>query len=485
MAEFRGKQGHWVTTESGSHVFIESDGTFEEAIDKAFGKGSSKSKKYKEYKDYDKDINELKDARKKAINNYNKTGNDEFSDEERELSKKIDDLKSERFESNRKKEQDLIDDEYVEADEDEFDRDLAAAFKKYGNDEDAILDELRANKKDYGMSNGDLQSVVESYVMRHFDDDYEEEFEEDDWSKWATETDKKVPENWKSDGWDGDTRFYSVNDQKGVRSASINPNGYTTLYTENGAVSFESLDEAKEFMNLKTKKEAEDYLWDKNGYIDENSENAYDDMFSEFEEDDLDSSTNKASYIVNNIEDLDLSKKNMSKALAVLESDRATEFENIIKDNLDLGDNAEEAVVNALENYDDNSVKYNGLEGFDEEAAREILLDAGYEPSEAKRGLISFKKEGNRNKIYYDGKYTGIDNIPHENPNEYHNKTWNWTKNETNIEDYKKKGDLKNQDGPMSYNDAKKMFKEKTGLDLTEDAYKTIIDMFGNSQKKK
>lgn len=52
---------------------------------------------------------------------------------------------------------------------DTFDNDLESAFKKYqGNfhPENDILDELRANGKDYGMSNGDMQAVVEAYVMR-------------------------------------------------------------------------------------------------------------------------------------------------------------------------------------------------------------------------------------------------------------------------------------------------------------------------------
>lgn len=47
-----------------------------------------------------------------------------------------------------------------------FDRDLELAFKEFGTDEDAILDALRSTGKDYGMSNGDLQSVVEAYVLR-------------------------------------------------------------------------------------------------------------------------------------------------------------------------------------------------------------------------------------------------------------------------------------------------------------------------------
>ena len=38
MAEFKGKNGHWVTTESGAHIFIESGGSFDEAVEKAFGK---------------------------------------------------------------------------------------------------------------------------------------------------------------------------------------------------------------------------------------------------------------------------------------------------------------------------------------------------------------------------------------------------------------------------------------------------------------
>jgi len=46
-----------------------------------------------------------------------------------------------------------------------LDDDLKKAYQKYGNDEDSILDELRANQKDYNISNSDLQAVVEAYVL--------------------------------------------------------------------------------------------------------------------------------------------------------------------------------------------------------------------------------------------------------------------------------------------------------------------------------
>ena len=48
MAEFNGKKGHWVTTDTGSHVFIESGKSFDEAVSDAFGKenvGKYKKKK--------------------------------------------------------------------------------------------------------------------------------------------------------------------------------------------------------------------------------------------------------------------------------------------------------------------------------------------------------------------------------------------------------------------------------------------------------
>lgn len=51
MAEFKGKTGHWVTTESGAHIFIESNGSFDEAVEKAFGK-ENKGK----YKKYDEEV---------------------------------------------------------------------------------------------------------------------------------------------------------------------------------------------------------------------------------------------------------------------------------------------------------------------------------------------------------------------------------------------------------------------------------------------
>ena len=71
------------------------------------------------------------------------------------------------------------------------------------------------------------------------------------------------------------------------------------------------------------------------------------------DEDGDENNYDRASYIVNTIEDLDLSEEEIKKALNILKSDRASEFEKIIKDNLDIGDNAELAVLNALENYED------------------------------------------------------------------------------------------------------------------------------------
>ena len=349
MAEFKGKQGHWVTTESGSHLFIESGGSFEEAVEQAFGKENAKKyKKYEEedkgknpntwslediknyyednafgfnvkvkkdklvgydaegeeidwdldearynvgefmkdngdfdeefdndydaefgedeedqkFRDFSNKINELNisDEKKKyfqselekTANNvsetyqtieqvYDDAQNEEFDSDndldpfiqelydvktQKELEdnlKKIDsekDLEQEAWQKeydknqqefdnaqkevlnkindmNLSKEQkqyftqaadeisrgvsdtydnfeQLIDDVENEAfdSDNDFDNDLEAAFKKHGADEDAILDELRASGKDYGMSNGDLQAVVEAYVMNHeFDDD--------------------------------------------------------------------------------------------------------------------------------------------------------------------------------------------------------------------------------------------------------------------------------------------------------------------------
>lgn len=51
MADFNGKKGHWVTTDSGSHVFIESGKSFDEAVSDAFGKENKG--KYKKDNDFE------------------------------------------------------------------------------------------------------------------------------------------------------------------------------------------------------------------------------------------------------------------------------------------------------------------------------------------------------------------------------------------------------------------------------------------------
>ena len=103
--------------------------------------------------------------------------------------------------------------------------------------------------------------------------------EKDEWGEWAEKTDKEVPSNWKPNGFDGDTRFYDVENQKGVESASIRPDGLTTFYTSNGYLTFDSLEEAQDFLNIKDKKQATDKLWER-GWLGAGEENALDDIYS-------------------------------------------------------------------------------------------------------------------------------------------------------------------------------------------------------------
>lgn len=104
--------------------------------------------------------------------------------------------------------------------------------------------------------------------------------DEDEWGKWADKTDKEVPSNWKPDGFDGDTRFYNVENKGGLQidSASVSPDGVTTLYTENASLSFESLKEATDFLSITDKKEALKTLQDR-GWLGETEEEAVNDMF--------------------------------------------------------------------------------------------------------------------------------------------------------------------------------------------------------------
>ena len=176
---------------------------------------------------------------------------------------------------------------WPEDDAESFSADLQAAIEKHKGDENKVLDELRKNGKDYGMSNSDLQGAVElkaeKYRKENLNDDYDfaviYDPDNDDWNQFAEETDKKVPQNWKSDGFDGDTRFYKVSDQKGVESASVSPDGVTTIYTKNGMVQFDSLEDAQSFLSIKDKDAAEEEIWAQTGSMTGNSEAALEDMF--------------------------------------------------------------------------------------------------------------------------------------------------------------------------------------------------------------
>ena len=104
--------------------------------------------------------------------------------------------------------------------------------------------------------------------------------DEDDWGKWADKTDKEVPSNWKSDGFDGNTRFYNVDNKDGlqIEGASVRPDGSTTLYTENASLSFGSLKEATDFLSITDKDKALKTLLDR-GWLGEAEEEAVNDMF--------------------------------------------------------------------------------------------------------------------------------------------------------------------------------------------------------------
>lgn len=45
------------------------------------------------------------------------------------------------------------------------DETLEQLFEKHGGDENAVLDEIRSSGKDYGMSNGDLQGIIEAFSI--------------------------------------------------------------------------------------------------------------------------------------------------------------------------------------------------------------------------------------------------------------------------------------------------------------------------------
>ena len=231
MAEFKGKKGHWVTTESGSHIFIENDGTYEEAVEKAFGKENAG--KYKKYEE---------EPQKATMFNTDK----EYQDF---IKPKI----QERYQE----------------------------YKNQGYSKEEIIDEL---KDEFGYQNLIDDVIKEGSISdEEFDDDYESDFEDNDWSKWATKIDRSVPNNWTPDGFDGDTRFYNVSNQKGVESVSTKPNGNTRVYTTEGSIAFDSLEEAQKFINASTKEEATKIAWDR-GWLGEGEEQAIDDMFKQNDE---------------------------------------------------------------------------------------------------------------------------------------------------------------------------------------------------------
>lgn len=78
-------------------------------IDKFMGSSGSSSIKNTDSDDEDemkekKSIEQLQEERKQAIKDYNKTGDEKFSQKEKELEKQIDDLKSKKFDEHREEE---------------------------------------------------------------------------------------------------------------------------------------------------------------------------------------------------------------------------------------------------------------------------------------------------------------------------------------------------------------------------------------------
>ena len=158
-------------------------------------------------------------------------------------------------------------------------------LKDYNLDDDFYFDggDLieYETERDTGISVHDNGSQAD-YLLQRIKE-YQNSNKKDDWGNWATKTDKKVPKNWEPDGFDGDTRFYHVNGQKGIQDASVNPNGSTTIYTNNGYLQFDSLKEAQDFLNIKDKKQATDKLWER-GWVGINDDYALDDIYGNEEE---------------------------------------------------------------------------------------------------------------------------------------------------------------------------------------------------------
>lgn len=172
MAEFKGKQGHLVTTESGSHIFIESGGSFDEAVEKAFGKENAKKyKKYeKEMSDEDKEeitVPFLGGIKGKIVGKNGDSVIVEFELDGKikrgEYSQEIiDSYRNDNFFDN--------DNDFEKwGDEEDFDDALYNTFKKYNGDYTEIIDELN-NKFPY-MDDEDIERIVYTYHFRDLESD--------------------------------------------------------------------------------------------------------------------------------------------------------------------------------------------------------------------------------------------------------------------------------------------------------------------------
>ena len=383
-------------------------------------------------------------------------------------------------------------------------------------------------KKD---ENGNLLKVDFNGDIKNISDfDLDDDGSDTEWGKWATETDKKVPKNWESDGFDGDTRFYKVNDQKGIRSASIRPDGLTTIYSENGALTFDSLDQANEFLGIKSKQEAENKFWDDRGYFDGNAERFINDVYDNLDDkDNVGTRTNENKESIKTKSDFTMSDdwKESNYGEKSFIKNEGQDDEMFIQYNGKGVDGEEEWSAGYKENGDYKEQKFGSMED-----AKGYLAQVEGKRSEAgtkrKQDLINFMqsderwgkehnqlvnqvlkenpdvKEALKKKIeedYKEQQKTGeyrknksykrmIDNDYRDQmaaADDFSDSFWDMdTLPRDNflgfLEDSlgsKQKETPKATNGTMSYDQAKKTLKQKTGLDLTEDAYKAILEMFG------
>lgn len=234
MAEFKGKQGHWVTTESGSHIFIEDGGSFEEAVEKAFGKeNASKYKKYEEREN---------NARNEAFDDDYESDFEEIIENKNPNEWTLGDM-AKWYKNNTLMDVSVKNDTIILQDVD-------------GETYEWDKQEAKYNLSEYLKDEGKLDPDFELENFDEFNDSgFDDDLEDDDWSKWVTKTDKSVPDNWVPDGFDGDRRFYNVKNISGVETVSTSPGGHTRVYTTKGRIDFDSLEEAQKFVNASTKEE--------------------------------------------------------------------------------------------------------------------------------------------------------------------------------------------------------------------------------------